>query len=87
MEIRRGQNLFCVAFGVFCSCCLLGGFGCGLFSGESLGGCAVLRRLGQGGVATVYLAKQAGLDREVALAITWLDDLILTSNPSHGDIS
>ena len=37
--------------------------------GESLGGCAVLRRLGQGGMATVYLAKQAGLDREVALKV------------------
>ncbi len=37
--------------------------------GKELGGCEILRFLGQGGMATVYLARQLGLEREVAVKV------------------
>src|SRR5579884_2627854 len=48
-------------------------------TGRTLGDFRILRRLGQGGMGTVYLAEQASLKRKVALKLLRTD---LAANPT-----
>jgi tRNA A-37 threonylcarbamoyl transferase component Bud32/cytochrome c-type biogenesis protein CcmH/NrfG len=47
--------------------------------GQRLGGCEIQRRLGQGGMATVYVARQVSMDRDVALKVMRRD--LVDSDP------